>query len=60
MTADQLEQAPTENKFEMGGPGKEFNGEQDVNFNAVAPYRNPPHGEPGHPGSAWTFEKYHD
>lgn len=59
-TADQLEQAPTENKHPIGTPGKEFNGEQDVNFAAVATPRHPPHGEPGHPGSGWTFEKYRD
>jgi hypothetical protein len=60
MTADQLEQGTTENKHELPGPGKEFNGEQDLNFASVAPPRNPPHGEPGHPGSAWTFDKYRD
>lgn len=59
MTADQLDQAPTENKFEMGGPGKEFGGEESLDFNSVAPERHQ-HGEPGHPGSAWTFEKYRD
>ena len=62
-TADQLEEAAKDNKF--GGDslpmiGKEFHGEQDVDFGGVAPPKNPPHGEPGHPGSGWTFEKYHD
>jgi hypothetical protein len=60
MTADQLESGPTENKHELGGPGKEFNGEQDLSFESVAPYRNPEFGDWPAGKSGWTFEKYRD
>ena len=59
-TADQLEQAPTENKHDLPGPGKDFNGEQDLNFSSIAPARHPEHGAPGHSGSGWSFDKYRD
>lgn len=62
-TADQLEEAAEGNKFGSDGIpilGKDFNGEEDIDFDDVARPRHPPHGEPGHPGSGWTFEKYLD
>ena len=58
-TADQLQQAPTENKHGMPGPGKEFNGETDMSFGSVAPVRRE-FGEPGHPGSGWSLLRNHD
>lgn len=60
-TAKQLDKGETENKHDIGNPpGKEMHGEHDLDFGSVAPAKHPPHGEPGHPGSAWTFEKYRD
>ena len=60
MTADQLEEGPTENKHDLPGPGKELNGEQELEFDSVAPYRNPDFGEWPSDSSGWTFDKYRD
>jgi hypothetical protein len=59
-TAEQLEDGEATNIHGLPGPGQDFNGEQDVNYEAVAPARHPPHGEPGHPGSGWSFIFYKD
>lgn len=61
-TAQQLEQAPVDNEHSLDAPpGKEFNGEHDMNFGAVAPLKDDGFGVPTPSQSCgWSFDMYRD
>jgi hypothetical protein len=55
-TATQLEAGVIDNKFDLPGPGQDFNGNTDQSIDP-----GPDHMDPGSPlSTAWTLEKLKD